>query len=181
MYYITRFNQLVYSHTEIKKCFLPTVLPDLLTLDFMASIGVYPVINEKLPYDSKTQKLVYATIPTIENGLYILKATIASLTPTEILEVKKSRISHMVDGVQDYMDAVAQKKGYASMISVCSYAGTENPFQAEAILFLKWRADVWTYLYLQLARIESGDRVEPTLETVLAELPLLIIDEVTLN
>lgn len=85
----------------------------------------------------------------------------------------------IIDGfkaaIQQTLDAAAQAKGYDDIVSACSYAGYENVFQAEAIAFGVWRANVWAYGYQELAKVTAGMRPVPTVEEILAELPTLVL------
>lgn len=75
-------------------------------------------------------------------------------------------------GVQAYLDSQAQEKGYDSILSACSYASYSNIFQQEAISFLEWRSNVWAYAYQVIDDIKSETRTIPTIEQLLAELPV---------
>lgn len=73
--------------------------------------------------------------------------------------------------VQAHLDAGAQAAGYDNVLSACSYAGYANPFQAEGQSFVAWRGAVWAYCYAQLALVKAGNRAEPTVDALIAELP----------
>lgn len=73
--------------------------------------------------------------------------------------------------VQVLLDGEAQKFGYDSVLSACSYAGYVNPFQVEGQSFLAWRGAVWEYCYLQLDLVNTGQRAKPTVDELIAELP----------
>ncbi|WP_156367063.1 hypothetical protein [Bosea thiooxidans] len=76
--------------------------------------------------------------------------------------------------VQAHIDATAQQRSYDTGISCASYVGSTNPvWAAEAAAFTAWRDDVWAYAYAELAKVQNGQRPQPTVETILAELPAL--------
>lgn len=77
----------------------------------------------------------------------------------------------MTDAVQAYLDVTARSRGYDGILSACSYAAVDNPFQAEGIACLHWRSAVWAACYAILAEVEAGTRPVPTLAELLAELP----------
>lgn len=89
-------------------------------------------------------------------------------TPEQIIEGFKAAI-------QSTLDEAARAKGYDDIVSACSYAGYENVFQAEAIAFGVWRANVWAYGYQELAKVAEGTRPVPTVPEILAELPALVL------
>ena len=91
--------------------------------------------------------------------------------PKTAEEIKAEKIRAVETAVQGVLDAKAREYGYDNIVSACSYAGYENPFQAEGQAMLSWRGSVWKYCYDQLAEIEAGNREEPALEDFLAELP----------
>jgi len=77
--------------------------------------------------------------------------------------------------IQQHMDAAAIAAGYDDIASAVTYA--EEPsvskFQVEGQAFRTWRSLCWAYSYDQLARVEAGQRPQPTIEQFLAELPSL--------
>jgi len=73
--------------------------------------------------------------------------------------------------VQSVLDSKAQEKGYDNIVSACSYAAGVNPFQAEGLKFLEWRAAVWTKCYEVLAEVNANTRPVPSVEELIAELP----------
>ena len=76
--------------------------------------------------------------------------------------------------IQGHIDQTAQSRSYDTGISCASYVGSTNPvWAAEAAAFTAWRDDVWTYAYAELAKVQNGQRPQPTVETILAELPAL--------
>jgi hypothetical protein len=89
------------------------------------------------------------------------------------LQVAAPTIADYERAVQGHLDAAAQAAGYDDMISACSYAGAANAYQAESQKFITWRADVWVYCNKQMADVQSGARPAPTVDELIAELPLL--------
>lgn len=75
------------------------------------------------------------------------------------------------NGIQAYLDAEAQSKGYDNILSACTYAYPNNPFQAEAESFVVWRSNVWAYCYGELDKVTTGSRTMPTIEQIIRELP----------
>ena len=48
-------------------------------------------------------------------------------------------------------------------------------FQAEAVAFGQWRANVWAYGYAELDKVIAGTRPVPTIAEIIAELPALVL------
>ena len=79
--------------------------------------------------------------------------------------------------VQKYLDTTAQKLGYDSCLSVCSYVDTGvAKFDEEGEAFRKWRSAVWAKGYEIVAQVQAGTREIPTEEELMTELPLLVLD-----
>lgn len=90
--------------------------------------------------------------------------------PTEE-EIQKQ----LTDGVQAYMDSKAQERGYDNIHTACSYVNsTDEVFKAEGTACLAWRDSVWRKCYTILDEVKTGKRAIPTLEEVIAELPVLV-------
>lgn len=77
--------------------------------------------------------------------------------------------------VQQHLDELAQDYGYDSIASAVTYA--DEPavpkFQAEGVAFRAWRSLVWAYCYAQLDAVANGDRAQPSIGELIAELPAL--------
>lgn len=84
-------------------------------------------------------------------------------------------IQSFKDAIQNTLDEAAKAKGYDDIVSACSYAGYTNVFQAEAIAFGQWRANVWAYGYAELDKVMAGTRPVPTVAEILSELPVLVL------
>lgn len=79
--------------------------------------------------------------------------------------------------VQKYLDTTAQKLGYDSCLSVCSYVNTGvAKFDEEGEAFRKWRSAVWAKGYEIVAQVQAGAREVPSEEELFAELPAIELD-----
>ena len=105
----------------------------------------------------------------VDKGEYYEVVAIPVHVPTE-KEIQKM----LTDGVQAYMDAKVQERGYDNIHTACSYANsTDEVFKMEGTACLAWRDSVWRKCYNILAEVKAGTRPIPTLEEVIAELPVL--------
>lgn len=88
--------------------------------------------------------------------------------------VRELTAADFIGAIQHFMDDAAKKYGYDDIKSAVTYA--EEPavpkFQAEGKAFRAWRSKCWDYGYKQLAAVEAGDRQQPTIEDIIAELPV---------
>ena len=53
--------------------------------------------------------------------------------------------------VEEVLQECAAAHRYDDIVSACSYAAVENPFQAESAAILQWRGNVWAWCYGLLA------------------------------
>lgn len=84
--------------------------------------------------------------------------------------------------VQKYLDTTAQKLGYDSCLSVCSYVDTGvAKFDQEGEAFRKWRSQVWAKGYEIVAQVQDGSREIPTEQQLFSELPTIQLDREQLN
>lgn len=77
--------------------------------------------------------------------------------------------------IEAHIDAVAKSRGYASGISVASYAGSSvAKWAAESTAFVAWRDAVWLFAHERLAAVQAGSPPAPaTTEALIAELPVM--------
>ena len=76
------------------------------------------------------------------------------------------------NAIQTHLDKKAQEFRYDNIMSARSYAGYENPFQAEAQKLAVWASNCWVKAGEIEADVESGKRDMPTIDEVLSELPV---------
>lgn len=73
--------------------------------------------------------------------------------------------------VQNLLDNVAISKGYDNIMSVRSYAGYPNEFQAEALLLAQWNSLCWVRVASIKNDVIAGKIPMPSVEEVLNLLP----------
>jgi hypothetical protein len=73
-----------------------------------------------------------------------------------------------------HLEATARSRAYDSALSLASYVASSVPgWAAEANAFVAWRDAVWTYALAEMAAVQEGARAAPTIEALLAELPVI--------
>lgn len=92
--------------------------------------------------------------------------------PTE--EEKQAQLQkQMTDAVQRALDAFAKTRGYDGIMSACSYSNsTDAQFKLEADYCIQLRDTTWRMGYAILAEVKAGNRPVPTVEELIAELPV---------
>ena len=76
------------------------------------------------------------------------------------------------DAIQSMLDGAAQARRYTDGNTMSTYVNSTNEaWAAEAQAFVAWRDAIWAYAYEQLALVMSGQRDQPTVEELVAELP----------
>ncbi|MEZ2406118.1 hypothetical protein AB6806_04815 [Bosea sp. RCC_152_1] len=77
--------------------------------------------------------------------------------------------------IQDHFDATARQRGYDSGATCSSYASSTVPtWAAQAAALIAWRDQVWTYTYAELAKVEAGERAQPSVNAFIGELPAMV-------
>lgn len=77
--------------------------------------------------------------------------------------------------IQRRVDHTAAQRRYSDGASCASYTVSTNPvWAAEAQGFIAWRDAVWAHAYAEMAKVEAGQRAQPSVEEFLAELPAII-------
>lgn len=94
------------------------------------------------------------------------------LDPAETLTKTRKALT---DAMQAHLDATAQTRGYDGILSLCSYATSQNArFGPEGQAGVTFRDAVWAYGYQIIAEIQAGARPIPTEEEFLAEMPVMV-------
>lgn len=76
------------------------------------------------------------------------------------------------------LDAKAAERSYSNAVSLTSYVTSSNTvWKAEADAFVIWRDAVWVYALTELARVQAGERLPPSIDEILSELPQMVWPE----
>lgn len=101
-------------------------------------------------------------------GITIVEEEEPVYTPTQ-----EEIIAGYTDMVQAYLDSTAQTHNYDNILSLCTYAtSTNEKFRREGQAGVEWRDAVWAKCYAILDEIKAGTRPQPTVEQLIAELPI---------
>lgn len=108
---------------------------------------------------------------------------------TEVIDPIKLLKSYE-DTIQQYIDRVAQDRGYDNGYTCASYYRDKNPkFASDAKVFKDWRSDVWIQVNTilnqyqsQLSNMETITKEDltefPIVEDIISDLPAIVWEEV---
>jgi hypothetical protein len=102
-----------------------------------------------------------------ENGSFI--------APIPYEPSKEEKLKNYKNALQQHFNMVARQKDYASNEDCASFAGSTNvDWKEQAIAFINWRDDAWTYALNVLSQVESGAIDAPTIDEFINNLPSMI-------
>ena len=87
-------------------------------------------------------------------------------------EILVQQAKDINNAIQKHLDTKAQEFRYDNMMSARSYTGYTNAFQTEAQALATWASECWVVAGQIEADVQSGARAMPTVDEVLAELPV---------
>jgi hypothetical protein len=95
---------------------------------------------------------------------------LAALPPVSIEQV----LAPYLTAIQKHLDDFARTRNYDGILSAATYATSAVPkFKAEGQYAVEARDATWAKCYEILAAVEGGTRPMPTMEELIAELPVL--------
>lgn len=98
------------------------------------------------------------------------------MTPEEIADLEANSatpptITDYENAIQNLVDKTAREKQFRDGVTLASYIGSTKPkWAAEAQAFVAWRDNVWFYAYGELAKVQAGQRQQPTVDQFLTEI-----------
>jgi len=98
------------------------------------------------------------------------------LTPDEIAELEAipaapPTITDYENAIQELVDSSARERQFRDGVTLASYTASTKPkWAAEAQAFVAWRDNVWFYANGELAKVQAGQRPQPTVDQFLAEI-----------
>jgi|GEM_PF-1528013 len=149
----------------------PAVIPPAALADF----GVVEIVQTGQPAHDPLMQTVEESLPALIAGVWTQAWKVRNADAAEVAERAAAVRKALVDAVQAHLDATAQTRGYDGILSLASYAASNNPpFAIEGRAGADWRDAVWLYCYGVLAAVQAGTRPVPSAEELVAELPALV-------
>ncbi|MNE28095.1 hypothetical protein D3C80_1215250 [compost metagenome] len=101
----------------------------------------------------------------------IAEEEISDDDPEFIAFLNPVRITDYENAIQNLVDSTARERQFRDGVTLASYTASTKPkWAAEAQAFVAWRDNVWFYAYGQLAKVQAGQRPQPTVEQFLGEI-----------
>ncbi len=156
-----------YSETDFRKRYPNTAFPETIENHNVAELGFAVIEATDAPTLSAGE--------TVETGELRRKGD-RVYREWKIIQASEQELAAMFEqAVQANLDGAATMRGYDNISTAISYA--EEPavpkFQNDGRAFRTWRSLVWAYAYEQLAAVKAGEREQPSVDGLLAELPAL--------
>ena len=110
-----------------------------------------------------------------DNGVIVVKPEFAddyaaALAAQKEAEIERMAADHTIK-VQQHIDATAVSLGYDDANSIAKYLVDGNPFEPECKAISLWIAAVWVFVRQVQSDVLAGERVFPTAEVLIGELP----------
>ncbi|EKJ97198.1 hypothetical protein C241_02829 [Bradyrhizobium lupini HPC(L)] len=95
----------------------------------------------------------------------------ADSDPEVVAFLNPVTITDYENAIQNLVDETAREKQFRDGVTLASYIGSTIPkWAAEAQAFVAWRDNVWRYSYGELAKVQAGQRQQPTVDQFLTEI-----------
>ena len=132
--------------------------------------GVYLPLEDNTPsYDSATQIISGISYEVLADK--VVKTYTVIDIPVEELQANLQK--ELERTIEAHIDSVVKIRGYNNQDSIAKYLVDTNPFYEECKAISVWIGNVWIKAQEIQSEIESGTRPIPTIEEVIAELPVL--------
>lgn len=164
-----------YTRADLQADNPHTSFPVELAAEVLADFGAQPVQPTAPPEYNPLTHSVEEDVPAFVGGEWQQQWVIRAATPTEVIERSAAIRSALVDAVQGHLDATARSHYYDGILSLASYAASNNPpFAAEGRAGADWRDAVWLHCYGVLDDVTNGLRPVPTPDELINELPVMV-------
>lgn len=137
----------------------------------LKSYGYLPTIGSEPEYNRTTHRL--ANVSYVVGVNEVVKTYEVVEIPQE--EIIATTVKAMEEAIETHINTTVKAKGYNSQDSIAKYLVVSNPFYAECTAISLWIGSVWVYAHQVQADVMAGTRAMPTIEEVIAELPVLVV------
>ncbi len=135
-------------------------------------VNVRPMVDILSKETGKTVVMSGDAYVYLDSKIGVEKGIVDSATIQQQSEIVDAQRGLMNEAIQNMLDEKAREYRYDNMMSVRSYAGYTNPFQAEAEAMAVWASNCWVKAGEIEADVLAGNRSMPTVDEVLLEMPV---------
>ncbi len=192
MYFSPEQNKRFTAHHEIRAAFPTMSLPEVLTPEVFAYLGVFELQDNKPEYNPITPGLTDQG-QTKVGDVYVINYTAHDLSVEQAqanqVEANKKLKDLIITQTQERLDSFTSSRGYTSVDSISKYQNIQDEeiasspveqqplltkFRAEARYVALVTAQTWAKLYLILDEVIAGTRARPTgIHDIINDLPEL--------
>jgi hypothetical protein len=113
-----------------------------------------------------------------DDGDYVIAVPADLAAAVSAVDLPSARLAVLkaaaVSAIDTHVEATARTRGYNSASACASYIMSTNAiWSAEAEVFVAWRDAVWAAAFSLFGSVQSGAATVPTIETVIAGLPVI--------
>ena len=162
MYYFSELNQAFYEHDRKDLPIDVVEVDDMLYRELLQQLCTGCYIDKKLKIFEPRPSAYHI----FKKGKWVDSRTAE--------EINQQAIVAYTTAIQIRLDDFARTRGYDNILSAATYAtSTVAKFAAEGQAAVNARDSTWAACYAVLAAVHAGERDMPTLEHLIAELPVL--------
>lgn len=164
------------EETEFRQLFAEKSVPEVITKEVADSFNVDIVLENPKP-DSSPFCRIASEVVMDETGCWRKVWSVVEISdPDEraILQVvfEEQLAKDVKVAIQKLLDEEAQKSEYDNIHSAALRAAYPGPFHDEGIRYATWMDACWDKRNEILKKVKAKERPIPTVEEVLAEMPL---------
>lgn len=112
---------------------------------------------------------------TVAGGQFAVLDKPVEPEPEPVEEPQPPTIEDYRIAINNHVDKAARSRDYNDAATLAGYvSGTVPTWAGEAAAFVTWRDAVWSHALAELDKVLSGEREQPTVEALIAELPKLV-------
>lgn len=167
-----------YGLSDIRQANPNTSFPPTVSDETMAEYGAQRVFFSTPPtYDTNAQVLEEGLpVFDVDSMRWTQSWKVRTKTADEIAQAMAALQASIVAATQARLDEFAQSRGYAGILSACTYATSPtHRFAAEGQYCVNQRDATWAKLYQMLAEVQAGTRPAPSgYADIESELPPLV-------
>ena len=160
--WIDQTGRVFTTHTEIRAS-LPVSLPEVITDEALAQVGILPVRISEIPAFNPDTETYDPDAPVQVGEEWVKGWKVRPLTDAEKQERFDLIKSEIILGIQARLDAFAKTRDYFGILSLCTYAGVgDTSFEREGRYGQIIRSQTWGIMVDLLNQVDTGKAPMPS-------------------